>query len=80
MQVVTKSEAVSNLAKLLDSVAAGEEFVIAQNDRPVARLIPAASKFAGTRPKVGQTISAPMKVPESALAPLSPDELKTWGL
>jgi hypothetical protein len=34
----------------------------------------------GTRPKVGETIDPPFHVPDSAFAPLTAEELKTWGL
>ncbi len=38
MQVVNIHEAKTQLSKLLDSVAAGEEVIIARNGKPVARL------------------------------------------
>lgn len=80
MQVVTTDEAESNLARLLKSVEAGEEFLIARDNEPVAKLVPISPKVEGSRPKVGQTISPRFEIPMSALAPLSPEELKNWGL
>jgi hypothetical protein len=33
-----------------------------------------------SRPKVGQMISTPFQIPVAALAPLTQEELKSWGL
>lgn len=43
MRTVNVSETREHLAELLDAVEAGEEVLIVRRDRPVARLVPAAS-------------------------------------
>ena len=75
MQVISMHEAESNLARLLASVEAGEEFDIARGQKPVAKLVPFKAKPDHARPTVGKMISPPFEVPASALAPLTPDEL-----
>ena len=80
MQIVTTDEAASNLLRLLESVEAGEEVLISRGHAPVAKIIPFSNGFTGARPKVGQMISPPFKISDTALAPLSELELKTWGL
>jgi hypothetical protein len=46
----------------------------------VARLVPVEEKPPAKRPKVGETIDAPFKIPRAALAPLNPRELEAMGL
>ncbi len=46
----------------------------------VVRVKKEQSGQAASRPKVGETMDAPWHIPESALAPLSGEELKVWGL
>jgi antitoxin (DNA-binding transcriptional repressor) of toxin-antitoxin stability system len=78
MQTVSTREVQSNLLRLLASVEAGEEFVIARDDAPVARLIPFAPKLVGPRPKVGEMISPRFEIPAEALSPMTPEELRDW--
>ncbi|MEK7675440.1 MAG: hypothetical protein AAB676_06370 [Verrucomicrobiota bacterium] len=80
MQVISTHDAESNLTRLLASVEAGEEFVIARGQKLVAKLVPFTAKPERARPKVGEMISPPFEVPVAALGPLTPDELKHWGL
>ncbi len=44
MKTVNIREAKTHLSRLLEQVAAGEEVIIAKAGKPVARLIPAASR------------------------------------
>ena len=44
MSKVSVEEAVRNLKALLEQVAAGEEVVIVEQDKPVARLVPPATE------------------------------------
>lgn len=80
VQIVTADEAALNLNRILASVEAGEEVLIARDRRPVAKLIRIPRSFSAPRPKVGQTISPPFKISDDALAPLSSDELQSWGV
>lgn len=44
MKTITASEAKNNLPKLLDRVVRGEHLTITRYDKPVARLIPIATR------------------------------------
>jgi prevent-host-death family protein len=69
VHIISTEEAEMNLAQVLASVEAGEEFVIARNNEPVAKIIPFDGKTQERRPKVGEMISAPFHVPDEAFAP-----------
>ena len=79
MRTITVDEAQSELQQVLDEVEAGAEVIIARGEKPIARLVRIADT-SGRRPKVGQLRGAPFQIPDSALAPLTSDELKEWGL
>lgn len=80
MRTITIDEASSNLPKVLDEVEAGGEIIISRDDKPVARLTKLLEpRRRGPRP-VGQTLYPPMHIPEEAIAPLTDEELKEWGL
>ena len=49
-QVVNVHEAKTNLSRLLDRAAAGEEIIIARNGSPVARLAPLRPERKARRP------------------------------
>ena len=69
--VVNLYDAKTNLSRLVDRAAAGEEIVIAKSGKPAARLVPLASP----RPKRQLGILAGrMKVPEDFDAAL-PDDI-----
>jgi antitoxin (DNA-binding transcriptional repressor) of toxin-antitoxin stability system len=80
MQVISAHEAASDLARLLASVEAGEEFVIARGGTFIAKLAPFTGGTDGRRPKAGEMVSPPFEVPAEALAPLSSEDLKQWGI
>ena len=80
MHVISTQEAAADLIRLLASVEAGEEIIIARGQKPVAKLVPFTGRMDSTRPKVGEMISPPFEVSEAALEPLSSDELKPWGI
>jgi prevent-host-death family protein len=80
MSTITTHEAETHLSRYLAAVERGEEFIIARGERPVAKLVPVAPAARPPRPKVGETLDAPMAIPDSAFAPLTADELKEWGL
>ena len=83
MSTITTHEAETHLSRYLAAVERGEEFIIARGERPVAKLVPVAPTARPPRPprpKVGETLDAPMEIPDSAFAPLTADELKEWGL
>lgn len=69
---VKVAEAKTRLSALLTAVEAGEEFVIARGDRPVARLVPLRSSG---RRELG---FVPLHVPDGFDDPLPDDELAAW--
>ncbi len=46
MQQINIHEAITNLSKLVEIAAAGEEIVIAESGKPIARRVPMARKSA----------------------------------
>lgn len=78
----TIHEAKTHLSRLLHQVEEGEEVVICNGRRPVARLVPfrAGRKPASARPRVGQVVSAPVRMGAGALEPMGGDDLASWGL
>ena len=80
MQTITTHEAKTHLSRYLAAVESGEEIVIAHGKEPVARLVPFIAARVKSRPKVGRTLGRKFAVPDSAFAPLSKRELKTWDL
>lgn len=80
METVGTHEAKTHLSRLLERVRRGETVVIAKGRQPVAKLVPYTEPTPSPRPKVGETLDAPMPVPDEALRPLDRDELKNWGL
>jgi prevent-host-death family protein len=71
MTVVNTHEAKTNLSRLLDEVAKGEEIIIARANRPVARLIP----YREAAPRRGPgLLKGKMRVADDFDAPL-PDEI-----
>jgi prevent-host-death family protein len=60
-------DAKTQLSKLVDQAAAGKEIVIAKAGKPVARLVPLATK--GKRRKLG-ALAGRIKVPDDFDAPL----------
>ena len=84
MRQVNVHEAKAGLSGLLEAVGRGEEVVIMNRNRPVARLVP----FEGPRdrPVFGSARTAMERSGlgwgdvDRALAPLGEEELADWGL
>lgn len=84
MREVNVYEAKTSLSALLEAVAAGEEVVITKRNRPVARLVPIEPpkrqpRFGSAR-EVFERSGLTREDIDRALAPLSDDELKEWGI
>jgi prevent-host-death family protein len=71
MTVVNTHEAKTNLSRLLDDVAKGEEIIIARANRPVARLVPYSEAAPRRRPGL---LKGKMRVADDFDAPF-PDEI-----
>jgi prevent-host-death family protein len=72
MQVINIHEAKTHLSRLVESVAAGEEVIIAKAGKPVARLV-ALAKPAGRR-ELG-LLAGKMAIPDDFDSPLSEEIL-----
>lgn len=73
----TVHQAKTNLSKLIAQACKGEEVVIARGKEPVARLVPITSEL----PKrVPGTLKGLVTWEKDAFAPLTPAELKDWGI
>jgi prevent-host-death family protein len=75
MATVTIHEAKTNLSKLLQKVAAGEEVVIARGKKPVARLV-AIGEVKGKRQP--GSLKGTLRVGPEFFEPLPEDELSRW--
>ena len=71
MTTVNIHAAKTQLSRLLDAAAAGEEVIIARAGKPVARLIPFEQK---KQPRKLGTLAGQFKVPDDFDDPL-PDEI-----
>jgi prevent-host-death family protein len=71
MMNVSVYDAKTNLSRLLDRAASGEEVVITRNGRPVAKLVPATPV---RRPRKLGALKGRVRVPRDFDAPL-PDEV-----
>ena len=84
MQSVSIYEAKARLSALIRAVASGEEVVITNRNRPVARLVPAEPPR--ERPVYGAAREAFERYGltrediAKALAPMSEEELREWGI
>lgn len=76
MKTVNVHKAKTELSKLLTEVEAGEEIVIARNGKPVARVVPFDRPPGQAR--VPGRWRGRFTVPESAVQPLSPEDLGHW--
>lgn len=72
MKIVNTHEAKTQLSRLLEEVASGEEVVIANAGRPVARLVPIGPP-ARRKPGIAQG-----KLTEAFFEPLPDDEIEKW--
>ena len=80
METITTHEAKTHLSRYLAEVEQGKEYIIARGKTAVAMLVPMKAAEAKPRPKVGETLDLPFIIPDAALAPLTEEELKEWGL
>ena len=72
MHTINIHDAKTNLSRLLEKVAAGEEIVIAKAGKPMARLVPLVGK--PKRRKLG-VFKGQLNVPDDFDAPLPNDVL-----
>lgn len=82
MTIITVHAAKTNLSKLLAQVEAGEEFIIARGDKPVAKLVPIDPIEAagdGSGPRGYGMLKGQLNLPDAFFFdPLPDDELALW--
>lgn len=76
---VTVEQAANRFTHWLALIGKGEEIVVLDHERPVARITRCEAE-AAVRPKVGVITSAPVHYGADCFAPMSEAELKDWGL
>lgn len=72
MTTVNIHEAKTNLSRLLEQVASGEEIIIAKAGKPIARILP-LSKPDARKPGIAKG-----EVTDEFFEPLPDDELAAW--
>jgi prevent-host-death family protein len=75
MSTVTIHQAKTNLSKLIQKVAAGEEVIIARGAKPVARLVP-IGEVKGKR--LPGALKGTLLVGPEFFEPLPESELSSW--
>ena len=76
-KTVNVHDAKTHLSKLLEDVEAGDEIIIARRGKPVARMVRYERKE--RRPRwARRSLLGP--IDDSALDPMTDDELRDWGL
>ena len=75
MDTINLYEAKSNLSRLVERAAAGEEIIIAKAGRPLARLVPLAAARTAPRP-LGLLAGQGFSIADDFDAPL-PDDIAT---
>lgn len=79
MRTITVNEAQLELPQVLDEVEAVGEVLIISGQKDVSRLVRVVDAPL-PRARTGLIRGLPFHVPDAAFAPLSPEELKKWGL
>ena len=74
MQSVNIHAAKTQLSRLVEQAAAGEEIIIARAGRPLAKLVPLSGAAAGQKRVLG-VLSGQLQVPDDFDAPLPDDML-----
>ncbi|WP_428376552.1 type II toxin-antitoxin system Phd/YefM family antitoxin [Lichenicoccus sp.] len=77
MQTVNIHAAKTQLSRLVEQAAAGEEIVIARAGRPVARLVRLEAPAPGTRRRLGM-LAGQLRAPDDFDAPLTDDLLASF--
>ncbi len=72
-QTVNIYDAKTQLSRLVDRAAAGEEILIARAGTPLARLMPLSTPAPRT-----PGLLRGLAVPDAAFAPLDPDDVALW--
>jgi prevent-host-death family protein len=75
MPTVTIHQAKTNLSKLIERAAQGEEIIIARGSNPVAKLVPLGAVKGKRQPG---SMKGKLEIGPEFFEPLPEDELKGW--
>ena len=75
MKTITIHEAKTNLSRLIQMAASGEEVIIARGPKPVARLVPIGEVKGRRTPGAFKGV---LQVSPEFFKPLPPEELSAW--
>lgn len=75
MKIVTIHRAKTNLSRLIEKAAEGEEVIIARGSKPVARLVPVGEVKGKRRPG---SLKGRLSVGPEFFQPLPAAELEAW--
>jgi prevent-host-death family protein len=78
MQTINIHAAKTQLSRLVDEAAAGQEIVIARAGKPVARLMPLAPPPQRAPKRVLGILAGQLQVPDDFDAPLSDEDLASF--
>lgn len=76
MYQINFHEAKTQLSRLVDEAASGEEIIIAKAGKPVARLVPLAANESKTRTLGG--MKGQIRLADNFDAPIGDEELALW--
>ena len=76
----TLEYAETHFAQLLSRVIQGEEVILREGAKPVARIIPFPAAQNAARPQVGAITSAPIRWTDASFAALDEEGMKSLGL
>ena len=75
MPTITIHRAKTNLSRLIERAAAGEEIIIARGSKPVARLVPIGAVKGKRQPG---SLKGKLEIGPEFFEPLSEEELSRW--
>lgn len=80
MKTIATHEAKTHLSRYLKEVSEGETIIITRGRKPLAKLVAFSNPNVARRPRVGEVMDKPVKIPDDAFAPMGASELDEWGL
>lgn len=80
MSTYKMAYAKTHLATLIKGALAGEEIVIARDEKPLVRLVPVGQGGSVPAKRVGGDLEGRLSLPDEFFAPVSDADAAEWGL
>ncbi len=80
MSIYKMAYAKTHLATLIKGALAGDEIVIAKDDKPLVRLVPVGKDGVVPAKRQGGDLEGRVSLPDAFFEPISPDDAAQWGL